>query len=204
MIRLILFDFGGVLAEEGFREGLMEIGIQAGLDGDFYSKAAEIVYGCGYVVGRAGEDDFWNEVKQQTGLQGRNSDLTAIILDRFVIRPRMIDLVRTLRRKGFLVAILSDQSDWLDILDGRSPFFSEFHAVFNSYYLGKSKKEPAIFVETVDRFQLQPQEALFVDDNAGHIRRAAGQGLDTHHFIDEQGLIAALQSRNLLARTFHD
>jgi putative hydrolase of the HAD superfamily len=34
MIKAVLFDFGGVLAEEGFREGLKAIGVKNGLDPD--------------------------------------------------------------------------------------------------------------------------------------------------------------------------
>ncbi len=32
VIKAVLFDFGGVLAEEGFREGLKSIGRKNGLD----------------------------------------------------------------------------------------------------------------------------------------------------------------------------
>ena len=45
-----------------------------------------------------------------------------------------------LRRGGFLTAILSDQTDWLDRLEARHHFFGHFDRVFNSYHLGKGKR----------------------------------------------------------------
>ena len=56
MIKAIMFDFGGVLAEEGFREGLKAIAEKNGLDPDlFYETAKELIYESGYVTGRSDE-----------------------------------------------------------------------------------------------------------------------------------------------------
>jgi putative hydrolase of the HAD superfamily len=53
MIKAVIFDFGGVLAEKGFRKGLKAIGIQNGLNPDsFFMTAAELIYQTGYVTGR--------------------------------------------------------------------------------------------------------------------------------------------------------
>jgi putative hydrolase of the HAD superfamily len=64
MIRTVLFDFGGVLAEEGFREGLKAIGREKGLDPeDFYKISADLVYQTGYITGRTDERSYWNAVR---------------------------------------------------------------------------------------------------------------------------------------------
>ncbi len=39
MIKAVLFDFGGVIADEGFRDGLRAIAIQQGLDPDMLHRA---------------------------------------------------------------------------------------------------------------------------------------------------------------------
>lgn len=59
MIRAVLFDFGGVLATEGFREGLAAVARSQGLDPDeFFRIAREAVYESGYITGRGDEGDF--------------------------------------------------------------------------------------------------------------------------------------------------
>jgi putative hydrolase of the HAD superfamily len=44
-IRAVVFDFGGVLVEEGFREGLYDLARQQGLDPQVVYQAASDRYG---------------------------------------------------------------------------------------------------------------------------------------------------------------
>ena len=57
MIRAVVFDFGGVIAEEGFWRGLRHIAIQNGKDPDgFFNAAVELIHKPGgYVVGMSDE-----------------------------------------------------------------------------------------------------------------------------------------------------
>jgi len=55
-IHAVLLDFGGVLAEEGFQQGLYAIAEKFGLDRKrFFQLANEAVYNTGYVTGAASE-----------------------------------------------------------------------------------------------------------------------------------------------------
>jgi putative hydrolase of the HAD superfamily len=59
IIRAVLFDFGGVLAEEGFRNGLQSLAKEQGLDVKALPKAGmHAVYDSGFVLGRATVTDF--------------------------------------------------------------------------------------------------------------------------------------------------
>jgi putative hydrolase of the HAD superfamily len=76
MIKAIVFDFGGVLAEEGFREGLKAIGQKNGLNpDDFYAMASELVYQTGYVTGVSDEYEFWHAVGEKRGVAGSDKEL---------------------------------------------------------------------------------------------------------------------------------
>jgi putative hydrolase of the HAD superfamily len=111
-IRAILFDYGGVLAEEGFREGLKEIARWYGLDPEsVHQLGGDVVYESGYVLGQGDEPAFWELMCRRSGLPGYESRFSDEILRRFVLRPNMMAAVRTLRRRGYLTAILSDQTD---------------------------------------------------------------------------------------------
>jgi putative hydrolase of the HAD superfamily len=53
-ISIVLFDFGGVIAEEGFKAGLAAIARANGLDApSFIQKAFEAIHSSGYVFGKA-------------------------------------------------------------------------------------------------------------------------------------------------------
>ena len=183
MIRAVLFDFGGVLAEEGFREGLKAIARKNGLDPQgFYKISADLVYQTGYITRKCAEHSYWNAVRKKTGVKGDDQEFREEILKRFKLRRRMIAVVEKIKSSGLIVAILSDQTDWLDELDQRIPFHHHFDYVFNSFHLGKTKRDPSIFRDVCDLLDLRPEEILFVDDNLDNVKRAKIQGLRTIHF----------------------
>ncbi|MGB3648872.1 MAG: HAD family phosphatase [Desulfobulbales bacterium] len=197
-IHAVLLDFGGVLAEEGFQQGLYAIAEKFGLDRKrFFQLANEAVYNTGYVTGAASENDYWNAVRKHSNIKASDEELRQEILSRFIPRDWMLETVRALRKQGLLTAILSDQSDWLDQLDSQYHFFQNFDAVFNSFHLGKTKRDPTIFADTLQALKVNAGEALFVDDNFGHVDRAAAAGLQTHHFAGREDFIKRLQKLGL-------
>ncbi|KPK36355.1 MAG: hypothetical protein AMK70_02550 [Nitrospira bacterium SG8_35_1] len=198
-IRAVIFDFGGVIAEEGFQQGLYAIAEKFGLDRKrFFQLANEAVYNSGYVSGKGSEKDYWNEVREHSGIMAPDDELRQEILSRFIPRDWMLETIRSMREQGVITAILSDQSDWLDQLNDQYQFFQYFHAVFNSFHLGKTKRDPSIFADILQTLEIPAGEALFVDDNIGHIDRAAAAGLQTHHFEGRDGFIKKLKELGLL------
>jgi putative hydrolase of the HAD superfamily len=192
--RAVLFDFGGVLATEGFREGLQEIARHQGLDPrEVHMTGMDAIYDSGYIVGKGSEAGFWAMMRERTGLVGTDEELSGEILGRFVIRPLMLEAVQRLRRMGIITAILSDQTDWLERLDDRDLFYNEFDHVFNSYRLGKGKREPTLFADVVAGVGILPHEALFVDDMPANVERAMDEGLQGFLFTDEEDFLAQME-----------
>lgn len=182
-IRAVLFDFGGVLADEGFRNGLTQIATGSGLDPqEFIQKAQEVILSGGYLTGHGTESSFWNQLRTWRTFMGEDIELREIILRGFILRPWMVDIVEKLKNASIRTAILSDQTNWLDELEERLHFFSHFERVFNSYHLGKSKADPGIFTDVTASMGLMPEETLFIDDTLGHVERARSKGLHAIHF----------------------
>lgn len=188
-IGAVLFDFGGVLATEGFHDGLFAIARSQGLDpAELLEVAREAVYASGYVTGRGTESDFWGLVRLRAGVHGSDAELSAACVDRFTLRPGMLKLVRDLRARGVITAILSDQTDWLERIEARTPFFREFDRVFNSFRIGKGKRDASLFDDAARDLGVAPAAAAFVDDDPGNVARAAARGLHALLFRDEQSL----------------
>lgn len=176
----VIFDFGGVLAEEGFFEGFKAIAKRHGMDpGGLAETAVDVVRGGGFVEGRASEDDFWEEFKARTGIVLSDGELRHEILSRFTLRPWMFENVDKLRGAGYKVAVLSDQTNWLEELDAAHGIYRRFDLVLNSFRIGRTKKDPTLFDEVVGALGTTPERTLFVDDFDGHIRRAESRGLKT-------------------------
>ena len=190
----MLFDYGGVLAEEGFREGLYAIAESQGFDGDeFYRAAQEGVYDTGYVTGEGSVTDFWHYLRQRFPLQGDDDSLSDEVLSRFLLRPAMPFLVRRLRRKAYAVGILSDQTEWLDQLDQRDHFYREFDRLYISYRLGKGKRDASLFDDVAADLGLDSAEIIFIDDNAGNVERACERGMQGLLFTTMSDLLRELE-----------
>ena len=179
-VKCFTFDFGGVIAEEGFRDGMRAIALRFGLDPEETIKMAFIlVFEARFVEGGCTEKELWNLFRKRTGIKADDATLREMVLSRFVVRPWMLDMAKHLRKQGFIVAMLTDQAGWLKELDLKTPFLYLFNPVINSWEIGKTKKDPTSFADLAEVVGLDPGDILLVDDNDGNIERAASMGLKT-------------------------
>ena len=184
-VEAALFDFGGVLSEEGFKNGLQAIARLNGFDEETFVRTAnDVIHACGYVIGKVSESAYWEMLRGTTGIRGDDQHLRNEILSRFRMREWMINTVKRLKALKVRVGILSDQTNWLDELDARDNFFREFDYVFNSYHMGKSKKDPTHFEDVVRLLGAEAHKVLFIDDHAGNCERAKHAWLKVIHYRD--------------------
>jgi putative hydrolase of the HAD superfamily len=193
-IDTLLFDFGGVIAEEGFKAALTKIASRNGLDArKLISTGFKVGYDSGFSLGRVRENHYWPVFKDKTGLDEPEDALTEEVLAHYTPRPWMLDLVDTLKRMGFRVCMFSDQSHWLDDLNDRHGFFTHFDRIFSSYHMGKSKKDVATFRHVLDTLEARPSSVLFIDDHHPNIERARDAGLAAIHYRDRASFMEELR-----------
>lgn len=189
----LLFDYGGVLAEEGFHDTFTELSSRAGRPPEeLPAIAMDAVYESGYVTGHGNESDFWSLLRSRFPLGTSDNWLSEEILRRFTLRPAMLELVDQLRSLGYHTAILSDQTDWLDRLELRDHFFNHFDHVYNSYYLGSGKRDAATFDMVLQSLSIAATGAIFIDDNPENIQRAQSRGIQGIHFTNKASLCLEL------------
>lgn len=192
-IDMVLFDFGGVLAEFGFEAGLRAVATRHGLDeATFYNLVYDLIYSTGYITGHAEERAYWQAIRDKTGIEDEDSILRSEVFSRFVRRPWMFDIIKKLKANGIGTAILSDQTNWLDELNEQYDFFKYFDVVFNSYHLGKSKMDPSHFSDIITRLNCAPERLLFVDDTEAHCVTARKMGMKAIQFIDRPSFLEAI------------
>ncbi|MBN2298899.1 MAG: HAD family phosphatase [Deltaproteobacteria bacterium] len=185
-----VFDFGGVLADEGFRNGLYAIARANSIDPEgFAVQARELIHSSGYLTGEGDEHSYWDALRARTGISGSDKDLRDTILTRFTLREWIFDVLRKLKREGVRLFILSDQTNWLDELEEKHHFYHFFERVFNSYHMGKCKEDQSLFEDVLKILNLNPDAVLFVDDTKEHIERANTVGLNTIWFQGKEDFL---------------
>jgi FMN phosphatase YigB (HAD superfamily) len=193
-VDVVLFDFGGVIAEEGFVNGLAAIAEMNDRDPESIIKAGfDVVHNTGYVLGQSDEKTFWQTLRDQTGIIGSDEELRHQIFSRFTLRTWMFEVIKNLRLSGVRVGILSDQCDWLDKLDAQFDFFKRFDYVFSSYHMGKSKRDETLFEDIIRRVNAEADRILFVDDFSGNCERARSKGINTILYTDGERFLNELE-----------
>ncbi|MBN2515934.1 MAG: HAD family phosphatase [Deltaproteobacteria bacterium] len=194
-VDVVLFDFGGVIADEGFVNGLAAIAEMNDRDPESIIKAGfDVVHRTEYVLGQSDEKTFWQTLREETGITGSDEALRDQIFSRFTLRKWMFEVIKSLRLSGVRVGILSDQTDWLDELDARYDFFKQFDYVFCSYHLGKSKRDETLFDEIIRRVDAEAHRILFVDDFQENCDRARSRGINAILYTDGERFLTELEN----------
>ena len=116
--------------------------------------------------------------------------------------PGMDAIVRDLHRSGVPLYAITNFSHefWPPFRAREAALFDLFDDIVVSGDEKMVKPDAAIYRLALDRFGLDPAEAIFVDDRADNVRAAEALGIAGHLFVGAGPLRADLSARGLLAR----
>lgn len=114
--------------------------------------------------------------------------------------PGMADLVAEIDSAGVpLFAITNFSGEfWKPFRAREAAVFDRFRDIVVSGDERLVKPDPAIYRLALDRFGLEPGEAVFVDDRADNVEGANGVGMHGLEFVDAPTLRAQLAGLGLL------
>jgi HAD superfamily hydrolase (TIGR01509 family) len=96
--------------------------------------------------------------------------------------PEMIDLFHALRRQGYNVFILSNMpGEMHQELARLHDFFKHPKAEIFSYQIKAIKPQPQIYQALLQKYQLYPEETLFIDDHFDNVQAAEKLNIKTIH-----------------------
>jgi 2-haloacid dehalogenase len=97
-----------------------------------------------------------------------------------------------------LFAITNFGAEFWDMFRPTQPIFDHFQDIIVSGVEKLVKPDPAIYALALQRFVLQPGEAIFIDDNHDNVVSARANGFVAHHFTDAASLRRDLVTLDLL------
>jgi 2-haloacid dehalogenase len=114
--------------------------------------------------------------------------------------PGVHAIVEELDARGVpLFAITNFSADfWPPFRAREEAFFARFRDIVVSGVEKMLKPDPAIYRLALERFGLEPGEALFIDDRAVNVAGAEAVGMGAHLFEGADGLRARLAEEGLL------
>jgi len=95
-------------------------------------------------------------------------------------------------------ALSNMEAETFPVRFGRFAFFELFAGVLISGLEGVAKPDRAIFEILLERFALDAETTLFIDDNVGNLHPASALGMSTVHFESSDALRRSLHALGLL------
>ncbi len=197
MLKVVIFDFGGVLVRtvsgEPRSRWEQELHLAPG-------QAADIVFGVetdyDCQLGQVSDAEHWQWVGRRLGLN--EARLACFRREFFAADELDANLMAYIERlrAHYHVGLLSNAADSLRrVLSEVLAITPCFDSITISAEEGVMKPDARIFELALGRAGACPQEALFVDDNLANVEAAARLGMRTIHIRDAgttyAGLVAA-------------
>ena len=185
-LRAIIFDYGMVLTGPQDPESHAALLRITGLPLDRFESlywADRHAYDEGKLTGLA----FWQKFSREAGLA--LSPATIDELNHLDARmwttqnPAMVAWQQQLRQHGLLTAILSNMGDnVLANLQREFLWIHNFDVLVWSFQHLMAKPDPAIYRLVLEKLNVQPGEALFLDDKLVNIKAAQALGMHAIQF----------------------
>ena len=194
IVKAIIFDFGRVISSQKplslFRVYEKDLGLECDTINQimFESQAWQDAS-----VGLKTANEFWQAIGPRLGLTSRQE------IDAFrrryhadeSINTGVVNLIRQLHDR-FKLAVLSNSPPGLAEWLGDWKIGDLFDVVFCSGDEGVVKPDPAAYNLTLQRLNIIPQEAAFIDDTIGHVRAAQKLSIHGIKFTSAEDLVKEL------------
>jgi putative hydrolase of the HAD superfamily len=206
-IRAVISDFGGVLTTPllgSFLAFQDETGIPAEALGVAMQRIAERQGEHPLFElerGRITETDFLAALRDElTADLGHEPELhrfSEIYFDALDSNEPMIELMRGLRSRGYLMALLTNNvREWEPLWRAMLPVDEIFEVIVDSAFVGLRKPEPEIYELALERIGggVGAADCLFVDDVEHNVVAARELGMAAVHFRSNDQAIPEIEA----------
>ena len=195
MIRNVVFDIGGVLADFRMKEFLMEKGFDGPMIKRIIKASVMSPYWGRFERGELTEEETMQgfvslDPENEENLRAAFSNIEGML----TMREYAIPLVKSLKASGLGVYYLSNYSKKAyDECAESLEFMPYMDGGLVSFRAGKTKPDPEMYKMFLEACGLQAGECIFIDDTEENVRAAEALGFSGIVFRSLEELIPALR-----------
>jgi glucose-1-phosphatase len=193
-IRAVIFDLGGVLVRTEDQAPRRELADRLGITRqEMYFLVFDSPSARQASLGEITAEEHMESVRLTLGVSLQDfSTVPGAFWSGDRLDTSLVDYIRSLRPR-YKTALLSNAwNDLRGVLTERWKIADVFDELVISAEVGITKPDPRIYHLALQRLQVAPQEAVFVDDFPENIAGGKAVGLKTIHFRNPQQAIAEL------------
>jgi putative hydrolase of the HAD superfamily len=193
----VLWDFGGVLTTspfDAFAAYEQEQGLPAGFIRRLNAANPDANAWASLERGHLDLDAFEAQFELEARAAGARLDAKAVMsILRGELRPDMVEAVRRCRER-LKTALLTNNFAPRDGVFGYEPLADYFDVVVESSRTGHRKPDPVFYRIACDRLDIDPSEAVFLDDLGINLKPARAMGMRTVKVTDPAQALAELEA----------
>lgn len=199
MIETFLFDMGNVLVHFSHSRMCAQIASVCGSSAEeirrlLFDLKWENEFECGGLTEAQFQARLENHFQRQINL----SELIWAASDIFILNAPMMPLLRSLRRQGKRLVLLSNTSiSHIEFVRREFEVLSYFDDFVLSYEIRALKPQPAIFEAALDRIHCPPDRCFYTDDIAAYVEAGRSHGLQAEIFTTAESLRRQLVSHGV-------
>lgn len=184
MIKVVIFDLGGVLSSDAddFKKTFKEVLTKTGLP----FKKVSSIWSQHWPQVRLGKEDLkivWQEISSQAKKDINPQMLSEIYTKNVSLNKPVFNLAKSLKKKGLQIVILSNESkEGFEAKVNKFKLSLVFDRLFCSAYLGLAKPDLKIFQLALTDLKLKSGQILYIDDEKSNLEAAQKLGIKTIHY----------------------
>lgn len=170
MIKAIVFDFSGVISEEGYDNWLKKNTVDYKENNNRY-----------LLIAKEGDkavlpiEKYLSRLSKETGVQPKN--IWPSMRKEFILRKDMISFILKLK-ENYKIGLLSNfPKGWLQIILKEEKIYNYFNAITISSELHIAKPDLRIFFDILNKLGILSDEAVFIDDKKENVIAANNIGI---------------------------
>ncbi len=194
----LILDYGNVLTFPQAPDVIQAMAARLDVPVEVFT-AAYWEHRHGYDGGECSVDEYWRRVLGSLGRRPERSD-ERVLLDWLAdrdadswmrYRDEVWDIARDVRARGVRTAMLTNMgAELAERIRRDRPLDQWFDVVVVSAELRCVKPDPRIYRWCLERLEVEPAQALFVDDRPENVAAAARLGMRTVHFAGDDPVAA--------------
>jgi epoxide hydrolase-like predicted phosphatase len=146
------------------------------------------------ISGHVPEEALWRDVAATLGVADAPEQLAAVFYSAFRVNIGLVEFIRPLRADYKTAILTNTPSEMRAMLTHWFHLDHEVDTMIISSEEHMQKPQPEIFQRALNRLGVQPQEALFVDDEPRYVEGARALGMQAVQFKGNAQVIPELEA----------
>ena len=198
MIKNVIFDIGGVIVKFKKETYLDPLGLDEATKNYLIDEILFTDDWFQLSIGKMTQTEFLDNVakKHPDYLELTKPVFEIETLKKLLpVYTQTIELIKKIKEKGYRLFIISDlEESNVAYVESQIPNIYElFEDIIYSCRVGMVKKHGEIFDLAINRFNIVPEESIFIDDTQINLDQASKRKINTFRFTDPNVHIAELE-----------